>query len=327
MTTQAIITLESLRCILESDLGGTSHSEPYIWPALAIVTDSFEVIPQAANLSDSRNVIKNEMRAGETAAIPYPVNTLTTNFEDNQTNRQLILIVALWEKDDTPLVAVQAGYQAFLSELHSAIGSNLVSLSQADEAGQKVIIDDIKTRVYNKVYSAIYNKLSGPEKAEVGLGRLNLDDFMGSDFKRFPDVVSQSFTLSFIGNAGDKVTATDHRTMPPSTISFDPRVEYEIQGNLNVQTVTVDSCQAEIDAVNAAQSALQGLGDMVQSLQNRLQNATPQQKPGIIAEMKDIEDNQIPAAQRKLAQAQIALNLCRSGSVSVVSVATVATTP
>src|ERR1700737_2813848 len=105
MTTQAIITLESLRCILESDLGGTSHSEPYIWPAMAIVTDSFEVIPQAANLSDSRNVIKNEMRAGETIAIPYPVNTLTTNFEDNQTNRQLILIVALWEKDDTPLVA------------------------------------------------------------------------------------------------------------------------------------------------------------------------------------------------------------------------------
>jgi hypothetical protein len=316
MTTQAIITLESPHCILESDLGGTSHSEPYIWPALAIVTNnSFEVTPQFANLSDSQNIIKNEMRAGETAAISYPVNTLTANFEDDQTNRQLILIVGLWEKDDTPLVAVHAGYEAFLSELQAALGSNLLSLSQADEAGQKVIIDDIKTRVYNKVYSAIDGKLSAWEKTRVGFGWLNLDDFMGSDFKRFPDVVSQSFTLSFMGNAGDKITATDNRTVPPSKISFDPRVEYEIQGNLNVQTVTVDRCQALVDAVNAAQSAIPGLESMVQSLQNQLQNATPQQKPGIIAEIKKINEEQIPAAKTKLTDAQSALSLCRNVSV------------
>jgi hypothetical protein len=271
MTTQAIITLESLRCILESDLGGTSHSEPYIWPALAIVTNnSFEVTPQSANLSDSQNVIKNEMRAGETASISYPVNTLTANFEDGQTNRQLILIVGLWEKDDTPLVAVQAGYQAFLNELPNAIGNNLSSLKQADdagdEAGVKAIIDEIKTRVYNKVYSAIESKLSGWEKTKVYLGWLNLDDFMGSDFKRFPDVVSTSFTLSFKGNAGDliieKVFGTGtFGTGPPKAIN--PPVEYEIQGNLKVQPVTVNRCQAETDAVNAAQLAVDGLNQMV----------------------------------------------------------------
>ena len=50
MTThQATITLESLHCIRESDSGGTSHSRPYIWPALMSITgNSVEFTPQAA---------------------------------------------------------------------------------------------------------------------------------------------------------------------------------------------------------------------------------------------------------------------------------------
>jgi hypothetical protein len=311
MTTQAIITLESLRCIRESDLAGTSHSEPYIWPALAIVTNnSFLVTPQSAILSDSRNVIKSEMRAGETAAIPYPVNTLTANFEDDQTNRQLLLVVGLWEKDDTPSSAVQAGYQAFLDELHAALGSNLISLSQADEAEQKVIIDKIKKRVYDKVYSAEKNKLSGWEKTKVYLGWLNLDDFMGSDFRRFSDVVSTSFTLSFKGSAGDIIIQNvPSGTGAPKAVN--PPVEYEIQGNIKVQAAVVNRCQAEIDAVNAAKSALQGLESMIQALQSQLHRATPQEKPGIIAEIKDINERQIPVAKTKLDNAQSALDRCR----------------
>src|SRR5207253_499845 len=125
------------------------------------------------------------------------------SFQDSQTNRQLILVVALWEEDDTPLVAVQAGYQAFLDELHAAIGSNLLGLSEADEEQQNVIVEQIKTRVFNEVSSAIEGHLSTFEKTQVFLGFLNLDDFMGSAFKRFPDLVPASFTLSLTGNAGD----------------------------------------------------------------------------------------------------------------------------
>jgi hypothetical protein len=309
MTTQATITLESLHCTLESDLGKTNgHSEPYIWPALAIVTNnSFEITPKVALLGDSRTIIKNGMHANETAPIPYPVNTLTANFEDSQTNRQLLLVVALWEKDDTPAKTVQVGYQAYLDELKDAIGKNLLNFSQADDAQQKVIIDDIKKSVYAKVYAAEENSLSGWEKTQVYFGFMNLDDFMGSDFNRFSEVASTTFTLTFKGFAGDAII--DIFANPPKAVN--PPVQYEIQGNLTVQDINVDPCQAEIDAISAAQSALQGLQNMIVSLQSQLQHATPQEKPGIIAQIKDISENQIPAAQTKIDNAQNALKRCR----------------
>ena len=208
MTTVATITLGTLRCIRESDLGGTSHSEPYIWPALASVATnplSFDFTPLAATLAESRYVIQSEMRAGDSATIPYPVNTLIASFDDAQTSRQLILVVALWEQDDTPTGAVQAGYQAFLTELHTALGNDLLSLSQADPAAQAVIIDGIKKSVYEKVYSAESDALSDWDKTKVYFGWLNLDDFMGSDFSLFADMVSSTFVLHFNGYAGDLI--------------------------------------------------------------------------------------------------------------------------
>lgn len=310
MVTQAIVVLETLHCIRESDLAGTSHSEPYIWPFLGIITsNSFETTPTAAIISDSRNVIKSEMRAGDISPIPYPLNTLIANFQDDQTNRQLILVVGLWEQDDTPVSAVQAGYQAFLDELQAAIGSNLLTLSQADDATQKTIIEKIKTSVYNKVYSAEEGKLSAWEKTKVYLGWLNLDDFMGSDFKRFPDLTPTSFTLSLKGFAGDLII---QNSGSPNQTATNPPVEYEINGSLRIQPVVVNVCQTQIDAVNAAQAALTGLQDQIQSLQLQLQHATPQEKSGIIAEIKQINTVQIPPAQTTLDNAKAALEKCKA---------------
>jgi len=310
MVTQAIVVLETLHCIRESDSGGHSHSEPYIWPFLGIITsNSFEVTPTAAILSDSRNVIKSEMRAGDTAPIPYPLNTLIANFQDGQTNRQLLLVVGLWEQDDTPMSAVQAGYQAFLDELNTAIGSNLLALSQADDVTQKTIINNIKTNVYNKVYSAEKDKLSSWEKTKVYLGWLNLDDFMGSDFKRFPNLTPTSFTLSFKGFAGDLIIQSSGSTTP---IATNPPVEYEINGSLRIQPIIVNICQAQINAVNAAQATLKGLQDQIQNLQLQLQHATPQEKSGIIALITKINTYQIPPAQTILDNAKAALEKCKA---------------
>ena len=313
MVTQAIVVLETLHCIRESDSGGNSHSEPYIWPFLGIITsNSFDSTPEAAILSDSRNVIKNEMRAGDISPIPYPLNTLIANFQDDQTNRQLLLVVGLWEQDNTPISAVQAGYQAFLNELRAAIGSNLIALSQADEATQKTIIDNIKTSVYNKVYSAEEGKLSAWEKTKVYLGWLNLDDFMGSDFKRFPDLTPTSFTLSLKGLAGDLIIQNSGSTTPTA---INPPVEYEINGSLRIQPVIVNVCQVQLDAVNAAQAALKGLQIQVQSLQLQLQHATPQEKSGIIAMITKINTVQIPPAQTTLDNAKAALEQCKAGHI------------
>ena len=79
--------------------------------------------------------------------------------------------------------------------------------------------------VYNKVYAAVENALSSWEKTKVYFGWLDLDDFMGSDFKRFPDIVPTSFTLSFKGFAGDLIIGNLF-THPPQVVN--PPVEYEI---------------------------------------------------------------------------------------------------
>lgn len=311
MTTVATITLGTLRCIRESDLGGTSHSEPYIWPALASVATnplSFDFTPLAATLAESRYVIQSEMRAGDSATIPYPVNTLIASFDDAQTSRQLILVVALWEQDDTPTGAVQAGYQAFLTELHTALGNDLLSLSQADPAARAVIVDGIKKSVYDKVYSAESDALSDWDKTKVYFGWLNLDDFMGSDFNLFADVVPSTFVLHFKGYAGDLIIGNIFAN-PPTAIN--PPIEYEIDGTLDVQTVAIDPCQDQVDAVAAAQAALQGLEDLILGLQLQLQHAAPQAKAAIVAEISDVAQNQIPAAEARLASAKTALKRCR----------------
>lgn len=75
--------------------------------------------------------------------------------------------------------------------------------------------------------------------------------------------------------------------------------------------VPLNRCQAELDAVNAAQSALQGLEIRVQSLQSQLQNATPQEKSGIVTEIRDLTENQIPWAKTKLDSAEAALKKCQ----------------
>src|SRR5262245_28376897 len=124
MATDAILVLERLRCIRESD--GTGHSEPYIWPVLLWIDDNTLATPSlvgvtAPGLGNARVVIKNDMRAGQIADIPTSVGDLRVRFDDGLTIRRLILAVALWEEDETPEAAMRAGFQAFSSELRAAI--------------------------------------------------------------------------------------------------------------------------------------------------------------------------------------------------------------
>lgn len=85
----------------------------------------------------------------------------------------------------------------------------------------------------------------------------------------------------------------------------------ENPGAFKAQPVVGNRCQAELDAVNAAQSALQGFETEVESLQSQLHHATPQEKSGIVAEIRDLTENQIPWAKNKLGSAQAELNKCR----------------
>jgi len=124
MPTDAIVLLEQLHCI--KLLNTESRTEPYIWPALIRIDDNTIATPELVDLfapviGNARVVIKDSMRAGQTASIPSSVGILRARFDDNLMTRRLILVVALLENDETPRSAMEAGFRAFNSELRAAI--------------------------------------------------------------------------------------------------------------------------------------------------------------------------------------------------------------
>src|ERR1044072_9408333 len=313
MATDAIIVVENLKCIRESD--GTGHSEPYIWPVLIWIDDDTLATPAlvgvtAPAIGNARVVIKDDMRAGQVADIPASVGILRVRLDDNQRVRQLILALALWENDETPEKAMRDGYQAFSSELGRAVADNLLALNGATTPEQrKPIIDEIKRRVKAKVESAIRDGLTGSQKVRVFLGTLNLDDIVSSDFKSFPQLLSQSFSLAF---------ASDEN--PPSN-------RYTIEGRLRAVPVVVDPCAAQAARVREAQAAVDGIENEIKDLQAQLRG---QREPGdpplpkafIIAEIKRIREEELPPAEAALREARPALSICRSRILPDITIGT-----
>jgi len=306
MATDAIVLLEQLHCL--TLINTEARTEPYIWPALVRIDDNTLTTPdlvamQTPILGDARVVIKDSMRAGETAGIPSSVGILRTRFEDNLMTRRLILVVALLENDETPDGAMEAGFKAFKSELRAAIADNLFALSAADDEQTKVITDQISQRVEGRVRSAIEDGLSAYEKAKVFAGFLDLDDSIGSDFKSFgkDSLDPAAFTLHF--EAKGKILGV-----------FDTLSEYEIEGHLQIKPVVADRCQAQINAVNAAQAVVNGIEAEIQELQDELKGGGEEPrlpKSAIIAEIRRIRAEELAPAVADLQAARAALKACR----------------
>jgi hypothetical protein len=346
MATDAILSLNRLLCIRESD--GTGNSEPYIWPVLMWIDDITlmkELVGVTAPaLGNARVVIKSDMRAGQTADIPASVGVLRVRLEDGLTIRRLILAVALWEEDETPDAAMRAGFQAFSSELRAAIADNLFALNQASEEEREAIIETIKASVSDRVRSSIENGLTGWQKARVLFGLLNLDDFIDSDFKNFPDLLPTPITLTFGVNPAGRLLFYRDTTQNGTGDVANPSViglggwrdfkflfsggngiiyavdqadrssnEYEIHGELQAQPVPIDLCQAEIDRVKAAQAVVDAIDAEISALQSELGHASPAEKPFIILEIKRLRVEELPVAMAALEDARRALQACREG--------------
>jgi hypothetical protein len=302
MATDAIMVLEQLRCFRESDASG--HSEPYLWPVMIWIDDDTLATPAlvgvaAPALGNARIVIQDNMRAGQVAEIPGGVGVLRVRLDDNQSVRQIILAVALWENDETPDKAMRAGYQAFVSEMGLAIADNLLALRAATTPEERQpIIDAIKARVRSKVESAIRNGLTGSQKVRVFLGTLNLDDIVSNDFKHFEQVSTQTFNLSFASSEN-----------PPKNL-------YRIDGRLQAVPVVADPCGAQAKRVRDAQAVVDALEEQIRQLQAQLHGqGDPGEptlpKPAIIAEIGRIRAEDLPPAEAALEEARAALALCR----------------
>lgn len=178
-----------------------------------------------------------------------------------------------------------------------------------------MIIESIKTRIKDRVKSAIENGLTGWQKARVFLGTLNLDDIIGSDFKNFPDLLSTPITLAFPFKTGQRLSYGDAGTpgnvSNPMVVGFGGWLDFkflfagrnaagenhiyavsarvssdndEIEGNLQVQPVRVDHCKAEVSAVKATQSAADGVDAEIRALQAELHHAPPSEQMGSVSD-------------------------------------------
>jgi len=304
MTLQATVSLRSLRCISEGGIFAENKVEPYIWAFLAGVAKgpaSFETTPEAALLGAARKVIKSSMTVGDSAALDFPGNILSLPFQDGQTECTLLLVVALLEADENSATEMQAGYQAFIDELKSQLGHNILALQSATPDELTILVDQIKTAVSNKAHAAVEDSMSGFEKFQVFIGSMDPDDFVASAFMQFPAVEAMTsaaaFTMQLVGTPG-----------APQLVNTR---QYELDGDVTAVPVQADQCQAEMDGVAAAEQALRGLQGQVQALQEQLHHATPQQKPGIIQAIRQINEQQVPAAEAALGRAQEALEHCR----------------
>jgi len=292
MSLQATLTLHTIRCIAQNEGSG---SEPYIWPFLATVATNpatFDTFPTAAILADSRKVVGTSMKAGATASLEFPGNQVMHSFGDDQDECTALLIVALMEADDSRVVSMQAGYQAFLDELRLQLGHKVLALKSATPQEQDAMIEDIKKAVQARSYDAVKGTLSGWEKFKIGVGALDPDDFLAVDYALFQDVTASAGPSAFTLN----LTASGNR--------------FEIDGTMTLEDLEPAPCQAQIDAIAAANQAIAALQKQVQTLQVMLATATPQQKSAIVDAIERIREDQMPAAEEDLRRAQYALRRC-----------------
>ncbi len=126
---------------------------------------------------------------------------------------------------------------------------------------------------------------------------------IGSDFKSFgkDSLGPAAFTLHF--EAKGKILGV-----------FDTLSEYEIEGQLQIKSVVIDRCQAQVNGVNAAQAVVNGIEAEIRALQDQLKGGGDEPslpKSFIIAEIRRIRAEELAPAVADLQAARAALKACR----------------
>jgi hypothetical protein len=312
----AIITLETLTC-LELTNHLEQQTEPYIWPVLIWVDDAtikssgLPLLVGTIPERDFRRVIKNSMRARETAPIPASVGTLRVRFDPTVKEvigKHLIVVVALLENDSTPAHAMLAGFRTFKSALTATVTRFLAALNNATDEEREAIVEEIKKQVSAAVDSAVKDELTAEEKFQVAVGIINPDDTLGAGFVALDkeEIVPGSITIA--------IELTGRRTLPPFP-AVTTRSRFEIRGRLRLQPVVVDPCQRQVQAVKDAQAAVTAIERQIEELQDQLtgdaDDVGPLPPEGIVALIKQIREEELVPATRALETARAALRLCR----------------
>jgi hypothetical protein len=114
---------------------------------------------------------------------------------------------------------------------------------------------------------------------------------------------------------GITVWTLSGQALAPRNIEFDlrqPSERFLLTAKLEVTISLPAVCQNERVAVEHARAVVNGLQGQRAALQQQLHHATPQQKPGLIAAIKRINEVDLPPAEAALAEAETALAVCLS---------------
>ncbi|MEG9437027.1 hypothetical protein JAO29_12765 [Edaphobacter sp. HDX4] len=198
------ITLNTLHCNREGQ--GSGGSAPYLWPAMLWVNKDSATVGVLGILdTDSHTILKRGMKPGDTVDIPTKVGMILRPFDDDLTNHVIIVTVALWQDNETPGYAVQAGYRAFQTSLQDAVQHNLLQLNSSDPDTVNQAESDIKTAVTEGVTKGIGDSLSTGDKIKVATGIITLDSPIDSSSTSFSNLVNTAFTISFGGPLGGRL--------------------------------------------------------------------------------------------------------------------------
>jgi hypothetical protein len=282
----ASIQLRRLRCTFQPKIQGC---RPYLWGVLLGVDDdtlasgalvatvSFPPTPDG-----SFSEIAPAMHGGDTAPIPGEVARYAARFRSGQTHNDLILVVVLWDGQDTPLHAIAKGYAAFLGEIRDAVADNVVALSTADEDQEKAIEETIKKRVHDKVEAAIKGDLSDLDKIAFATGLNTPDRLIDSKFRH----VSLK--------AADSVT--------PFTFTFNDVIdEFQLDAE---QSVVADPCEEQAVRVRFTQQTIENIQGALKQLHHQPES------PKIEAKIEQLEA-ELLTWKATLVQARSDLAACR----------------
>jgi len=292
MATTATIILSELQTLPAVTAVATS---PYIWPAVVLVDDNTRAVTiTAPPVADARVVMPLNSGGFLTVPIPSEVGVISIPIEIPENPHDLVLVVVLWEKSDTPAGAVAAGYQAFLQSLQGAVVANIAGLSGLEgQAAYDAALSNVQATVTSAVEAAIENALTDTQKAEVVAGILVPDGVLDNSFTIFSPMAAAPIALSFSVN----------------TVGY----TYEVYGKLTLGGAP--SCAVEAAAVSAATAVVDGIEQQLAPLQRELtlKGLSAAQRAQVLAQIAAKEKSLTPA-QARLAAANRALQACLAGA-------------
>lgn len=284
MKTRVALRLNTLNCIEESEHG----SEPYLWPIM-ITHETGAPRLQVPNSEWAAKVLAHEMTAGQSVPMPAGMDLNFVEVFDDKAAGLVVFVVILFEKDNLTHKGRVAAFRHVEDKALEMVGEKLSECRQS--SGERIDLT---------------NEL---------IGRLDLDTAV-KDAMSYLDIgIAYSLPGGFDDAMGIIVWTLSAQALTARNIDFDlsqASERFSLAARLEVSIILKPVCQNERAAAEHALAVVKGFHGQRAAYQHQLQTATPQQKSGIIAAIKKINEVDLPPAEAALAQAEAALAACLS---------------